>query len=115
MNLYKMAHKINKVIFDNQIDLNAVTLEWQHKLIDGENIAGITYGFITQSKKRISVVYLFGKYCKGKKFIKRVLMHELVHVYQNQLKQKMNHNGAFMKHFCRKARALGYEIDMKRF
>lgn len=114
MNLYKMAYKINKNLFNNQIDLDSITFESHYKMVDGKNIAGITYGFITGKGKRISVIYIFTKYCKGKKFIKKVLMHELVHAYQNQLKQKMNHNGAFMKYYCKKARALGYEIQLGR-
>lgn len=113
MNILKMANKINAEIFNNQIDLDCVQFEIQRKMIDGEGIAGITYGFITnETRKRISVVYIFSKYCTNKKFFRVVLMHELVHAYQNQLKQKMNHNGAFMRFYCRKARSLGYEIQM---
>lgn len=115
MNLYKLAYKINKSLFNNQVDLDSITFDIQKRLIGGDNIAGITYGFITGKGKRISVIYIFTKYCKSKKFIKKVLMHELVHAYQNQLKQKMNHNGAFMKYYCKKARDLGYEIEMGRF
>lgn len=115
MNIYNMAKKVNSEVFNNQIDLDSITFEIHHKMIDGAGIAGITYGFITSiTHKRISVIYIFTKYCKGKKFAKRVLIHEMVHAYQNQLKQKMNHNGAFMRYYCKKARALGYEIQMGR-
>ena len=115
MKLNKLARKINKQLFDNLLDLDSITIKQERAFIGCEGIAGITYAFQTEQRKRISVIYIFSKYCKGKKIIKRVMMHELVHAYQNQLKQKMNHNGAFFHHFERKARALGYEIDMARF
>lgn len=115
-NMWAMAHSINRQLFNGAIDFSYVSIEKQHKMIDGDNIAGITYGFITKHTKQIICnVYIFGKYCKGKKMIRRVLAHELVHVYQFQLGVKANHNGALMRHYCKKARSLGYEIDMKRF
>ena len=114
MNLNKLARRINTEIFDNQIDLTSLVIKSKYKLVRGNGIAGITYAFIHESGRRLAVVYIFTKYCKNKKFIKKVLIHEMVHVYQNQLKQKMNHNGAFMKYFCKKARKFGYEIEMGR-
>jgi len=116
MKLNKMARKINAVLFDNLLDLDSIRIISQREIMGcGDGIAGMTYAFKTESRARISVIYILTKYCKGKEMTYRVLMHELVHAYQNQLKQKMNHNGAFFHHFERKARMLGYEIDMARF
>ena len=116
MKLNKLARKINKELFDNLVNLKDVKIISQREIIGvGYGIAGMTYAFKTDKGERISVIYILSKYCKGKAFTKLVLMHELVHAYQNQLKQKLNHNGAFFHHFERKARTLGYEIDMARF
>jgi hypothetical protein len=115
MNLRKQAEKINFLLFNNAIDLSMVQFEKQKEIIEADNIAGITYAFKTKDNKRLSVVYIFTKYCKGKSFTYRVLMHELVHVFQNQLKMPINHNGALMRYYCKKARKLGFEIDMRRF
>lgn len=113
--LEKYAKKLNRLLFNNEIDLTAVTFQKQRRFIGADNIAGITYAFETEQRGRISVVYIFSKYCKKKRFLKRVLAHELVHVYQNQLRLPINHNGALMRYYCKKARLLGFEIDMKRF
>lgn len=116
MKLNKFARKINKELFSNLLNLSAITIIYQHEILGcGEGIAGMTYAFKKDNGKRISIIYILTKYCKGRERTKLVLMHELVHAYQNQLKQKLNHNGAFFHHFERKARALGYEIDMARF
>lgn len=115
MKLHKLAKKINAKLFDGLLDLASITFKVERKFIGCEGIAGITYAFETCKRERISVIYILTKYCKGKRMTRRVLMHEMVHAYQNQLKQKMNHNGAFFHHFERKARSLGYEIDMARF
>lgn len=116
MKLNKMSRLINAELFDNLLDLSAIKIISQREIMGcGGGIAGMTYAFKTDKRERISVVYILSKYCKGYRFTYRVLIHELVHCYQNQLKQKLNHNGAFFHHFERKARALGYEIDMGRF
>lgn len=110
------AVKLNRLLFNGAIDLDAVTFKTARRFIGAKGIAGITYAFETDGeRRRISTVYLFSKYCKGKLMRRRVLLHELVHVYQNQLRLPINHNGALMRYYCRKARSLGYEIDMKRF
>lgn len=114
MNYRKQAEKLNRIIFDNMIDLSLVQFAEYREFVGAEGIAGITYAFKTEKGIRISVVTMLTKYCKEKHFTKCVLAHELVHVLQNQLKLPLNHNGALMKHYCRKARALGYEIQMGR-
>lgn len=115
LNLEKWAARINKTLFNNQIDLSKVKFDYMKEIIEADNIAGITYAFKNSKNERFSMVYIFTKYTKGKKMIKRVLMHEMVHVLQNQLKLPINHNGALMRHYCKKARNLGFEIEMKRF
>ena len=116
MKLNKMSRLINAELFDNLLDLSAIKIISQREIMGcGDGIAGMTYAYITNKRERISVVYILSKYCTEYRFTYRVLMHELVHCYQNQLKQKLNHNSAFFHHFERKARALGYEIDMGKF
>lgn len=116
MKLNKLARKINRELFDGLLNLDHIRIISQREIMGcGDGIAGMTYAFKTEKYLRISVIYILTKHCKGKRMTYRVLMHEMVHAYQNQLKQKMNHNGAFFHHFERKARALGYEIDMARF
>lgn len=115
MKLNKMARKINRELFNNKLDLGKITFNKQKNLVDDSWIAGITYAFKTDSGERISVVYILTKHCKKKKFTLNVLAHELVHCYQNQLRIPLNHNGAFMRYYCRKAKTIGYQIDIKEF
>ncbi len=115
MNYRKQADKLNQLLFNNAIDMSMVQFCDYREFVGADGIAGITYAFKTEKKERISVVTLFTKYCKNKAFTKRVLAHELIHVLQNQLRLPINHNGALMRYYCRKARALGFELDMKRF
>jgi len=39
----------------------------------------------------------------------------LVHAFQIQMKQKVNHNSAFMRYYEKKAREIGIEIDMRKY
>jgi hypothetical protein len=115
MNYRKQAAKLNALVFNNAIDMDKVQFSEYREFIGASGIAGITYAFKTDKKERISMVCLFSKYCKERDFTIRVLLHELVHVYQNQLKMPINHNGALMRYYIRKAKALGYNIDMRKF
>lgn len=105
-NLLEMAKSLNWFIFNNLIDLNQVNIEYRDNLPD--SIWGLTVGFENiKTLERFSHIYIrpFGD-------IMTVLAHELVHALQIQMKQKVNHNGAFMRYYEKKAREIGIEIDM---
>lgn len=105
-NLLKTAKSLNWAIFNNLINLDQVNIEYRDNLPD--SIWGLTVGFENiETLERISFVYI-----KPAEYIIDVLAHELVHVFQIQMKQKLNHNGAFMRHYEKKAREIGIEIDM---
>ncbi len=107
--LSEMAKSLNWFIFDNSINLDQVTIEYRDNLPD--SIWGLTLGFENvKTLERTSIIFIrpFGD-------IMAVLTHELVHAFQIQMKQKVNHNGAFMRYYEKKAREIGIEIDMRRY
>ena len=104
--LLETAKSLNWAIFNNLINLDQVNIEYKNDL--PESIWGLTIGFEKiETLERFSLVYI-----KPAEYVIDVLAHELVHVFQIQKKQKLNHNGAFMRYYEKRAKEIGIEIDM---
>lgn len=107
--LLEMAKSLNWFIFNNSINLEQVNIEYRDNLPN--SIWGLTLGFEdNRTLERFSSIFIkpFGD-------IMVVLTHELVHAFQIQMKQKVNHNSAFMRYYEKKAREIGIEIDMRKY